>query len=371
MNHTPTTRATRLAQTVKLTTLTTLATVLLATGCKQEVLCPALGSCGGPRDQNGRSLPPISILPASDANRFRGQRWVLAPGHPSCSEDLYQPSKDLRLAGNGRGTGLGSPILPASGTPYPEPALYDWCVQLVAGAGSGDSCDPMGVCKKEPNFYLESGPIGEATIDYDDTGNFTTGITQTGTYTLVFPAYCMRAFGAMAPNVPAFDPTNICKQIEAPINSVGVGDGAFFNTTCWPNSEAGRREDLKYRARNPGAGLSPIDAPLDPGGCFCRYDAVVTGGPSGAYQIMDDQRTILHLSSSFFPLKATFCQQGDTLQLTGADGAYLFDRAGLRTLDFVRGCNTNAECTSGHCNADAVMMGLEPKNFSVPGICKN
>src|SRR5436190_13329628 len=72
-----------------LSTLAVLAA--LAIGCKQEVMCPALGNCGGP--------PPINLLMADPGNPDRSQQWILAPGHPSCTEDLYLPAREGRLAG--------------------------------------------------------------------------------------------------------------------------------------------------------------------------------------------------------------------------------------------------------------------------------
>ena len=42
--------------------LATLGVAALA-GCKQEVLCPALASCGGQRDPaTGQTLPPLGAL---------------------------------------------------------------------------------------------------------------------------------------------------------------------------------------------------------------------------------------------------------------------------------------------------------------------
>jgi hypothetical protein len=41
----------------------------------------------------------------------------------------------------------------------------------------------------------------------------------------------------------------------------------------------------------------------------------------------------LHYSSGNFPAKVTFCNKGSSMQLTGSDGAYLFNNRGLRTMD--------------------------------------
>jgi hypothetical protein len=250
----------------------------LTTSCKQEVLCPALDSCGG-------------AIPIGN--------WVLAPGHGSCSEDLYTPATDTRLV---------NADLPAARTPPPEPALFDWCLLLVTGPG-----DVVQV--KPPRFYYESGPVGAASVRYEATNHFAAGITRTGTYTLDFPAYCMRAFGGMdgkradPNNDPTGPPVNICKQLEVPLAASGAGEGSYRNTTCDPN-------------------------PADPAGCLCTFDVSETGGPAGSYQLLNGN-TILQLPGSNFPQKVTFCNKGDSLQLTGADGEYLFDIRGLRTMDLV------------------------------------
>jgi hypothetical protein len=252
---------------------------LSMTGCKQEPLCPELGSCGG-------------ALPIGD--------WVLAPGHGSCSEDLYLPATDTRLV-------MGD--LPPGRTPPPEPALFDWCLLLVTGPGDSIQVKP-------PRFYYESGPIGAASIRYEANGHFAAGITRTGTYTLDFPAFCMRAFGAMDGKVadpvndPNGPPVGVCKQLEVPLRASGLGEGSYRNTTCYPN-------------------------PADPAGCLCDFDVTETGGPSGSYQLLDGN-TIVHLPATNFPQKVTYCNKGNTLELTGANGDYLFGTRGLRTLDLVR-----------------------------------
>lgn len=255
---------------------------LLLAGCTQEPLCPELDSCGGP-------------VPVGS--------WVLAPGHPSCIEDLYVQSKDPRLfAGE----------VPSARMPVVEAAAWDWCYLLVT---SGD----VKIQAKQPTFFYESGPIGRATLTYeamDGTGHgrYSLGAARTGTYAMDFPAVCMRAFGAMdgrpaldETGAPAGPPVGVCKQLQPLIRAAGIGEGSYPNVTCDP-------------------------IPDDPAGCRCLFDVSETGGSSGSYRLLDD-KTIMHFPVANFPQKATFCNKGGSLELTGADGAYLFGVPGLRTLD--------------------------------------
>lgn len=293
-----------------LTTLALLAAGSTMLGCKQPVLCPALPACGGQKDQNtGAPLPPWG-------------EWVLAPGHPSCTEDLYVPANDTRL-------GLAN--LPPLGTPYPEPAVFDWCILLVTGPGVSPE-----ILKKPPRFYYESGPIGSASIKYEMTEqgpHFVAAITRTGSFELDFPAYCVQQFGAKG-GLPV-DPTSetptktgdICEQLQKPIFDSGLGEGSYRNTRCSRNMN----DDPSYY------------------GCICTFDVTETGGPSGPF-FMQNRKTITHLPGTSFPQKADFCQQGDSLQLTGSDDTYLFDQRGVRTFDLVRACAENSQCASNVCD---------------------
>jgi hypothetical protein len=287
-----------------------LSPLLAMLGCKQPVLCPPLASCGGPRDVNGNSMPPMG-------------EWVLTEGHPSCTEDLYVPANDTR-------TGLAS--LPPTGAPAVEPALFDWCLLLVTGPDPMDPLNKPAIIQKPPRFYYESGPIGAASIKYEiqeGKPHFVAGITRTGTFTLDFPAYCVRAFGAMGnkPLEPGGASVDLCKQLEVPIAASGLGEGSYRNTKCY-----------KYESD-----------PIEYYGCYCTFDVTETGGPSGGFFLEDDS-TITHLPGTNFPQRATFCQEGDRLQLTGADGSYLFDQRGVRTFDLKKACGMDSDCASGSCD---------------------
>jgi hypothetical protein len=296
----------------------------LAVGCKQTPLCSPLGSCGGG--------PPIGIQPMSDGN------WVLAPGHPSCAEDLYMPASDPRLQ-------MADPV--PFGTAAPEPAVYDWCLLLATGPKAGDD-----ILVFPPRLYQESPAYGFVTLKFQADGHFSSGITLTGTFLLELPAYCVREFGATDtdPGNMAAGNIGVCKRLEMPIYNAEINTGAYKNLTCDPNTA-----DVRARFG--------LDGAADPNGCLCRYDVNATGGPAGSYQVRGN--TIITFPDavvSNYPQQTTFCLQGDSLQLTGADGAYLFDQKGLRTLDLIRGCSVNADCASNNCDTTTMIAGQ--------GICK-
>jgi hypothetical protein len=249
-----------------------LALMASLTGCMQKPNCPELGACGGP--------DPVGS-------------WQLAPGYPSCSEDLYVPPTDLRLAQNNKTPALVAP---------PEPAVYDWCDQLVASGG------PM-VQIHDPNFYAESPEIGQSAVTFKPNGEYTAQITKTGTFQLDFPAVCVREFGAqdgrpINPDDPMSPTGNVCKQLERPIGIGGTNTGAYFNTICEPN-------------------------PQDPRGCLCQFDVTSTGGPVGFWSRSGSTLTLTNQSN--FTTRITFCNRGSSLELTGAEGDYLFGVKGLRT----------------------------------------
>jgi len=282
-----------------LPTVAILAAPMLMTGCKQQAQCPALDTCGG------------SIV----------GDWQLAAGHASCSEDTYVAPADPRLMGGD---------LPVARTPPPEPALYDWCDLLVTGFGGIVHSPPLFYTASPTGFqgpagvanYYVGGLIGAATIHYDVDGTYTLSTTRTGTFVLDFPSVCMRAFGAQDGNPinPAVDPAtmmlvdpttgNVCQQLEFGLRKGG---------------------GTKYS--NIGCQLDPNDPPAA-AGCLCQFDLSDTQTSSGKYGVQGG--TVQHLPGNNFPEYATFCSQGDQLQLTGADSVYLFDRVGLRTLDLVR-----------------------------------
>jgi hypothetical protein len=252
----------------------------LAPGCKQKAPCPALDDCGGE-------------IPAGD--------WVLGPNNPSCSDDLYTPPPDPRLI---------QADIPVARLPPPEPALFDWCQLAVTGTGEDD------ILSRQPPFlFAESAPVGVATLHYETGGRFALSTTRTGTFTLEFPAFCMRAFGATTKSG-----VNVCTQLQTSLQ---------------------KKQAKKYR--NITCVLDDAERP-EQSGCVCAFDLMEVQESVGRF-VPQSRDTILHLSGKSFPEEVVYCHQGDRLQLTAAEGAYLFDRPGLRTMDLTRLPATSFNCT--------------------------
>ncbi len=285
--------------------LTMLTLPLVGGSCfQQKPLCPALESCGAPG----------GALPVGD--------WTLVGSSAtsaSCSEELYTPPPDPRLAGAD---------LPAARTVPPDPALYDWCDLLVTTPNVPTATSPTimttnSIVGRLPNFNYTTFPIGAATIHYGADGKYAVSTTRTGRFGLDFPAYCMRAFGAVdSPNdsnaLPGAKGT-VCEKLTDTLKA--LAPPTFLNINCVP-------------------GL------VDPGGCVCGFDVRQTEVSSGTVGVDPNNQTdMTHLPGNQFPEDVTYCLQGDRLELTGTDGQYLFDRLGLRTLDLAKvtvNCADNA-----------------------------
>jgi hypothetical protein len=224
--------------------------------------------------------------------------WILGTNGEPCSEDLWVPPADPRLM---------QADLPAARTPFPEPALFDWCQLLVTGPAEDI------VSRPPPFLYAESGPIGKATVSFsiDKEGRQRFGVVtaRTGRFEIDYPAFCMRAFGATnkSPDMGG----DVCQQLAVSLGK--KGGRRYHNIACQLQT----------------------DDPPDQAGCYCQFDLTDYQESSGIFQ-QRSARTIRYLSGGGFPQTTTFCHRDNSLQLTGNNGEYLFDRVGLRTLSMVK-----------------------------------
>jgi hypothetical protein len=287
----------------------------LVAGCKQQTACPGFESCGGP-------------IPAGD--------WTLDSAHGSCSDTLYTPPVDPRLV---------NADLPAARQPIPDPALYDWCDLLVTSPQIpiASPVDPMpkpnlmnSIVGRPPNFSFDTFAVTQATVHYDERGNYALSTTRGGTFLVDFPTYCMRAFGAIDttfdPNALTASTGSVCQKLQATLPFVTPPQ--FLNIVCLTNDDANRQNLLNKGVR--------IDYPADPGGCLCQVDVQDRTDTRGT--VLADGADMLHLSASDFPMQVSYCRGGSELALSSVNDAYLFNRPGLRTLDLV---SVGVNCEDG------------------------
>lgn len=269
--------------------LTALGVLVLAvsTGCTQSPNCSELGTCGGD--------------PTGD--------WTLGTGHPSCSEALYQAPPDTRLQKGDQ---------PAARLPLPDEAFYDWCDLLTFKTADSTMYDANHV----PRFSTTDAQIGAALIHYDPpvngSGYYAALLTTTGTYVADYPPTCVRGFGAKDDAMLG----GVCTQLQAYLAAKGTSAN---NVAC----------------------ITSVEDPL---ACTCRFDVSKVSGGAGSYLI--EGNTIVHALTgradgtpgADFPANATYCAQNGSLQLTGKDGAFLFNQSGVRTLDLG---TTSINCGDG------------------------
>jgi hypothetical protein len=121
----------------------------------------------------------------------------------------------------------------------------------------------------------------------------------------------------------------------------------FFASTCLtrynavaPTCEKLGTDLATYEQTQPGFMFDqPMTCTGDPSvGCDCSYHYQVQSGEMGTWAVDPANSGSIVFSSTnrSEPQSASFCQTGDTLQLSGNDGTNLFSAAGVRSGQFAR-----------------------------------
>jgi hypothetical protein len=129
--------------------------------------------------------------------------------------------------------------------------------------------------------------------------------------------------GMVDPEPPMNAYANVCKQLEQALTAYFLA-GVQVSVRCEQNDAAGRVALLSEGTR--------LEVPADPLGCLCSSTFVDTFGPEGTFRKLG-AHTLIDLPDvmgSEAPQRTTYCQRGDDLQPTGADGDYLFHVEGLK-----------------------------------------
>jgi hypothetical protein len=219
--------------------------------------------------------------------------WTLAMGCQNLIVTPYQPpSLPDQLA---------QPQTPTQAPPQPQPTTSgDWCSQLIYQP----SIDPMAAVK---SVVLWHGPaaVHDGYLHVLESGTYTAQIqflTDEHTY---FANACLTRYERTAPT---------CEKL-------GVDLAAYEQT----------QPGFMFGASMICTGDSSV-------GCDCHYQYQVQSGEMGTWSIDAASGTSIVFSSitRSEPQSASFCQSGDSLELSGNDGTSLFSAAGVRSAQFAR-----------------------------------
>ncbi|MDB4979362.1 MAG: hypothetical protein JWM82_114 [Myxococcales bacterium] len=235
----------------------------------------------------------------ADAKGVSGN-WRLVAG---CANLIVSPYQEPSLPEQ-----LQQPQTLTQAPPQPQPTTSgDWCSQLVYEPSTSPSMAVRGVVLWHGPPSVSDGYLNQAADPTDGTrGTYSAQIQFRTHETTYFANACLTRFERVAPSCAKFG-----TDLEA------------------------------YFASQPGFKFDPA-TPTCTGdsavGCTCRYDYQVQAGEMGTWQIDPaSSTTIVYAGTSRTePQSASFCQQGDTLELSGLDGTSLFNAAGVRSAKLQR-----------------------------------
>jgi len=178
-------------------------------------------------------------------------------------------------------------------------------------------------------------PVQHATLDLKADGSYDMHITYDAMQHVEFPASCLSAQGV----------SQSCAAFGRNLKEILAQEPNIYNPHCYPSEVSG---------------------------CACDYDLSLFSGPSGQWAADSSSATL-----TFFdglggpPALATYCQKGDSLELTGKEGSRLFNQFGMRSIKFNRPtCHDGVQSQSlgelgidcgGSCNPEL------PANMGPPG----
>ena len=220
--------------------------------------------------------------------------WTLTDG---CENLVVNPYQEPSLPEQ-----LQQPQVTTEAPPQPQPTTSgDWCSQLVYEPTTKPSMPVQGVVLWHGPPTVSSGYLHQnADGTYDALIQFK---TSEHTY---FANACLTRFESVAPS---------CAKLGADLETYLASQPSFkFDATtmaCTGDSSVG---------------------------CTCSYDYQVQAPDLGAWHVdPSDSKTIVYAGTTRTePQSATFCQTGDVLELSGANGSDLFSAQGVRSAKFQR-----------------------------------
>jgi len=195
-------------------------------------------------------------------------------------------------------------------------------------------------------FVFQDPKITRFSVIYNADRTYTAGFVRSGRFAQYYSETCLTEFGQ--------DP-NDCASIQATVRMEDLS-GQWQDATCTPVTSGGC--DCSYASAAGPAHLSGQELTckvseiimnregtnetfknvacvpdLSRGGCNCGYDTAFANGDIGVYTVSGNVITNHSQNPSDYPSKISFChdQSSDTLEISGYQNSYLFNKAPVRT----------------------------------------
>jgi hypothetical protein len=300
---------------------------VLLSACAAGPQCAELGDCGG---------DPVGSWSSNDA------------AHPGCLDGPYFTPTTVTAAGAAFDSTLYGRPSPVAGQSPAQPTLADWCEGLVLQK------DRTNILGGRVTFVFEDPAITKFSVVYNADLTYTAGFVRSGRFAQYYSQTCLTEFGQ--------DP-NDCAAIQATIVMEDLS-GQLKNPTCTPVTGGGCNcayDSGAGRAQLSGQALTckvseiimnregtnetfknvACTPDLSRGGCNCGYDAAFANGDIGVYTVSGNTITNHPQNSADYPSKITFCapKDGNTLQISGYQNSYLYNKAPVRTFRLNRDAN--------------------------------
>lgn len=273
--------------------------VLLAVslgGCTTPPYCDALGKCGGDFTVSSSDLG--SGAPSTE--------WV-ATTADACIDQVPNPPEPPSLA-----------LIPPrpAGTRAVEPSTIDWCAGLVLGADGTITGFDDGWYEtlKKFNGWFPSVPLFMAQLELVVNNQYSLTTTQLVSQHVDFSATCLIAQGVVltCDDIAAGKaPTgkDVTSQLKASVEDSLKGvmglQAVVYGNTCAPDTE---------------------------NGCSCSYNVSLTTTTAGPWAADNAGHLSFFDATAAPPVRADYCANAGSLELTGTKATDLFNRNALKTL---------------------------------------
>jgi hypothetical protein len=291
-------------------------------GCKTQLYCEPLGTCGGDFLQGAKDL---------DGDGLVDREWTVdGPGDgfdngAVCEDQLQTPPASLSL--------LRQPPVQSNQRP-PDPVTADWCYNLRLNSTGDVSLFELW----QPPLPLQFARF-VISEDYDHShnrGRYSVQTTTKQTQTIHLSESCLTAQGLHLK----------CAEFGRRLGQFLITEANLYFPRCYD--------------------------PDDPteGGCDCQWELTFLGGPNGRWYSDPGSSQITFFDDTFAPpAKADYCYNGDkaSIDLTGDDVTVLFNQKSLRTMHM-----TAPSCTDGILSPTLGETGIDCGGQCPPcGSCTN